>query len=395
MYSILQFFPTKNVHTMLKVISLMSLWFAAICLPMTVVDAHTLEEKPDAAAKIQVALLLDTSGSMDGLLEQAKSQLWKMVNELATSKKGGQAPDIELALYEYGRSGRPTISQLVALTTDLDLVSERLFSLQTSGSEEYCGTVIRDATKNLAWSKSNEDLKIIIIAGNEIFTQGSVDYKDACKNAITNGIIVNTIYCGDCEEGIRYLWKDAADRADGQYMCINQNDKVAHIETPYDAEIGQLNDELNKTYVAFGSEGMKRKEMQVAQDANAKTYGVANNAERAISKSKKSLYNNSSWDAVDAMAENEDVLEEVEEEELPDEMKKMNAEERKAYVKGKAEEREKIQKKIQEAAKKRSEYIANERKKMAGNSKNTLDEVMLKTVRSQAKKKSFKFEESK
>ena len=32
---------------------------------------------------IQMAILLDTSGSMDGLIEQAKAQLWKIVNELA------------------------------------------------------------------------------------------------------------------------------------------------------------------------------------------------------------------------------------------------------------------------------------------------------------------------
>ena len=62
--------------------------------------------KPKSKAKIQVALLLDTSGSMDGLIEQAKSQLWKMVNELAKATQNGETPDIELALYEYGKTPR-------------------------------------------------------------------------------------------------------------------------------------------------------------------------------------------------------------------------------------------------------------------------------------------------
>lgn len=381
---------------MLKIISMLSIWLSALCVPTAELNQSRTEQTPDRTAKIQVALLLDTSGSMDGLIEQAKSQLWKMVNELATSKKGGKAPSIELALYEYGKSSLPQekgyLQQLVPLTTDLDLVSEKLFGLKTNGGDEYCGWVIQDATENLKWSESNEDLKIIIIAGNEEFIQGTVDYKKACKGAITNGIVVNTIYCGDCDEGIRYLWKDGADRADGKYMCINQNDQVAHIETPYDSEIGKLNDELNKTYIAFGASGKDRQARQLKQDVNAGAYGASNKAERAISKSKKSTYNNATWDAVDAVSEDEEFIEKLEEEQLPDEMKKMNVEERKAYVEKKAKEREAIQVKIQEAAKKRTAFIAQKRKEKAGKETNTLDAVMLKAVRDQAEKQKFQFE---
>lgn len=351
---------------------------------------------PDADPKIQVALLLDTSGSMDGLIEQAKSQLWKLVNELATSKRNGKVPQIELALYEYGKSTLPAnegyLRAIVPLTNDLDLVSEKLFALRTNGGDEYCGWAIKDATERLAWSDNNKDLKIIIIAGNESFAQGEVDYKVSCKNAITNGIVVNTIYCGDCKEGINLLWRDGADRAEGKYMCIDQNSTVAHIETPYDKELGQLNDSLNTTYIAFGREGAARQQRQVAQDANAGNYGSANIASRAVAKSKKSTYNNASWDAVDAAAENEDFIEKVEEEALPEEMQKMDMEERKAYISKKSEQREAIQKAIQEAAKKREQYIAEERKKSSEATDNTLDAVMLKTIREQATKKGYQFE---
>jgi hypothetical protein len=40
---------------------------------------------------IMIALLLDTSNSMDGLIDQAKSQLWKIVNEVAAAKTGDGA----------------------------------------------------------------------------------------------------------------------------------------------------------------------------------------------------------------------------------------------------------------------------------------------------------------
>jgi len=126
---------------MFKLMSLMTLWVTAITAPTA--ELNQTENQPDAAAKIQVALLLDTSGSMDGLIEQAKSQLWKIVNELATSKKKGQTPNVEIALYEYGKSTQPAdkgyMKQVVPLTTDLDLVSEKLFELKTNGGSEYCG----------------------------------------------------------------------------------------------------------------------------------------------------------------------------------------------------------------------------------------------------------------
>jgi hypothetical protein len=141
----------------------------------------------DKAPHIQVALLLDTSNSMDGLIDQAKSQLWKMVNELATTKKNGQAPNIEIALYEYGNDGLPGseghIRQVTPLTADLDMVSEKLFGLVTNGGSEYCGYVINRAVKQLSWSDQNDDLKIIIIAGNEPFDQGPEAYKEACREA--------------------------------------------------------------------------------------------------------------------------------------------------------------------------------------------------------------------
>ena len=379
---------------MTKLISFFAFWLAAAFSPQPT-NSPSTQNQNNAAPKIQVALLLDTSGSMDGLIEQAKSQLWKMVNELATSKRDGKVPDIEIALYEYGKDDYSAasghIKQLVPLTTDLDLVSEQLFKLKTNGGSEFCGWAIKDATKELKWSKSNEDLKIIIIAGNEPFTQGTVDYKNSCKTAITDGIIVNTIFCGDCQMGINTMWKDGADRADGKYMCINHNEAVVHVATPFDNEIIKLNNELNKTYIAYGSKGMEKKERQAVQDANAAVYSQANVAERAVSKSSKA-YKNDDWDAVDAFKENEQELSKLKDEELPAEMKGMNTAQRKDFIDKKAKEREALQSNIREVNEKREKYIADERKKTAGSAKNTLDEAMLGAVREQAVKKNYKFE---
>ncbi|MCP4440977.1 MAG: VWA domain-containing protein [Aureispira sp.] len=380
---------------MLKFISIIALFAASLVAPKYPPNKENKTERKEY--KIQIALLLDVSGSMDGLIEQAKSQLWKMVNELATSSKGFESPDIELALYEYGKPSHPKaegyIKQLVPLTTDLDLVSDELFGLTAMGESEYCGWAIKDAVNNLKWSESNGDLKIIIIAGNEEFTKGKVDYKKACKRSITKGIIVNTIFCGNYHEGIHTMWKDAADRANGKYMCINHNNKVVHTETPFDDDIVELNTELNKTYIAYGSKGKDKVARQKAQDVNAGGYGKANLAERALSKSKKNVYKNDEWDVVDAVEEKGlEVLEGIKEEELPEEMQKMDKEERKEYVGKKSKERNAIQKEIQELSTQRNKYIATEHKKMSTGTKNTLDEVMIKAVREQAEAKKFKFD---
>jgi len=343
-------------------------------------------------AKIQIALLLDTSNSMDGLIDQAKSQLWKIVNEMATAKFNGETPNLEIALYEYGNDGLSAregyIRQIAQMTTDLDKISEDLFALKTNGGSEFCGQVIDVSLKQLLWSESNDDLKMIFIAGNEPFNQGGVDYKQSCKKAIAKGIIVNTIFCGNYQQGINTFWKDGADLADGKYMNIDQDKKVVHIPTPYDNAIVQLNNDLNKTYIGYGSQGKKMKERQVTQDVNASSMGAGSYANRAMSKSSK-MYKNEQWDLVDAVDEDEEKLDKITDDELPTELKGKTKGEVKKYVEKKKKEREKINEQIQILDKKRTKYIADKRKESA--EELSLDNVMIKTVKDQAKKKNYKF----
>ena len=295
---------------------------------------------------IQLAILLDTSNSMDGLIDQARKQLWRVVNELAIAKKSGQSPDLQVALYEYGNDSLSSengyIRRVLPLTTDLDRVSEQLFALRTNGGQEYCGQVIEAATSGLNWSRSNDDMKLIFIAGNEPFTQGKVDFHEACKRAIAHGIVVNTVFCGDKQEGINTSWKDGATLADGRYMAIDQNAQVAEISAPQDKEIAALGSELNKTYIAYGAAGGEGAARQNAQDANVAAAPAAN-VQRQVAKA-QAVYSNSSWDLVDAVEEMKVVdVSKLKDEQLPAEMKKMTPEQRKTYVAEKAKKRAEIQ----------------------------------------------------
>lgn len=352
-----------------------------------------IEKNFTAKNTIQLALLLDTSNSMDGLIDQAKSQLWKIVNELATTKRNNQPVELFVALYEYGKDAIPAqeghLRNIVPFTQDLDKISEELFKLNTNGGEEFCGRVILDAVKNLQWNKSDKDLKIIFIAGNEPFTQGNVDYKEASKKAVKKGIIVNTIFCGKYEEGIQTMWKDGAELSDGKYMNIDQNAELVYIQAPQDDEIIKLGQELNKTYIAFGSNAEESAARQSKQDANSMGLGAEVMVNRSVAKS-GGQYKNSSWDLVDAKKEGKVKVEELKDEELPDVMKNMSVEERKEYIEKMAKERDKIQNKINQLNDERSKYIAQ--KMLADNKDNTLDAVMIKAIREQAKQKNYSFE---
>jgi len=344
----------------------------------------------DGKRRIQIALLLDTSNSMDGLIDQAKSQLWNIVNELSGARCGGDRPILQIALYEYGNDNLPYsegyIRMVTPLTCDLDEISKDLFELRTNGGSEFCGEVISTALKQLGWSKSINDLQLIYIAGNEPFTQGRVDYTIACADAREKHVVVNTIHCGDFNEGIKTSWKHGADLTGGCYASIEQNCKTVYIESPYDHRIAELNRLLNDTYIPYGSTGYEKKEMQSKQDENAQQYGTVNYVNRAVSKS-SAVYDNRTWDLVDASKEYDFDINEIPESELPAEMQNMETAERETYVMNKSQERQEIQAEIQKLNQQRDEYI--EQNMPAEGNNSMLDQAILTTLRNQAKERNF------
>jgi len=317
--------------------------------------------------KIQVAILFDTSNSMDGLIDQAKTRIWSIINELSALRYQGQMPSIEIALYDYGNSSLSLDNNYIrlqtALTTDLDLISEKLFGLTTNGGDEYCGAVIQKSMQELGWSSNPLDLKMIYIAGNEPFNQGTIVYNEVCKTAGSRSIFVNTIYCGNYDQGIREFWKDCATIAGGDYFNIDANKQVVHIDTPYDTQINSYNDSLNKTYYGYGSLGVSKKSNQLMQDMNAQSEAISVKTERAIVKSKAS-YTNSSWDLIDAVDEGKVGVASIPEAQLPAEFQGKTDQEKNALLDAKRKEREAYQNKINELAVERQKYIDEEMKKL-------------------------------
>ncbi len=315
--------------------------------------------------KIQMAILLDASNSMDGLIGQAKARLWSIVNTLTTLRYDGKQPIIEIALYMYGNDGLSDkdnyIRQITPFTTDLDLISEKLFAITTYGGSEYCGAVIDHALKNLRWNMNKQSMKLVYIAGNEPFSQGKIHYVEALKDAVSKDVFVNTIYCGNCEQGVQELWKDGADKGKGQYFCINSDMEIMYVATPWDDEINRQNILLNETYIYYGSYGQYGYANQSAQDMNAQSVAGANYTERAVSKS-KAIYNNYAWDLVDMHKQDPSFYKTVDHKTLPEAYQTMTESELLKEIEKMATERVRIQNEISLLSVKRLEYIKNNSK---------------------------------
>ncbi len=341
---------------------------------------------------VKIALLLDTSNSMDGLINQAKAQLWDIVNQFSYAKCGkGHRPGLQIALYQYGNDALSSregyIQQVIGFSSDLDEISEKLFSLSTNGGEEFCGQVIQTSLRQLDWGKNPDNLKMIFIAGNEPFTQGKLNYRDAVANAKEKDIIVNTIFCGNYQQGINTDWKKGATLTGGEYMAIDHNKRVVHVDTPYDDIILKLNSKLNSTYISYGATGSAKLQLQSRQDNNAMEIEEAVAVKRAVSKS-SGMYNNSNWDLIDASEDEEFDVASINKEELPKALRDKSKAELTAIIGEKKAERKRIQKEIKELNTKRENYISKHSKQEMGE----LENAMLKAIKSQAASKKFIWE---
>lgn len=342
---------------------------------------------PTEGPVVQLALLLDTSNSMDGLIDQARAQLWSVVNELASIEEDCQRVQLQVAVFQYGNSKLESddgfIQMRTPFTTDLDIISEQLFALRTSGGNEYCGQVIDAAANRLDWIEPSDDpeaphvTRMIVIAGNEPFTQGTTPYTSSIPTATNRGITVHTVFCGPAQEGVNTFWKAGATLGEGRYCSIDQHKTVVDIATPYDEAIGKLSADLNTTYIRFGDRGRDFEARQAAQD---KASGVAmrSRASRAASKA-SGMYRNSAWDLVDASKEEGFSLDEIDRSTLPESFQDLTDEELEQAIKAAADRRAQLQQAISQNNAARQQYIAEHQGEQS--IEGTLEAVLLEAIR--------------
>jgi hypothetical protein len=344
---------------------------------------------PPAAPPIDLAICLDISGSMSGLLNAARQNLWAVVNDLARMRP---APHLRVALLTYGCSAHDPASGWVKIetdfTTDLDLVSQKLFALSTNGGEEYVGRVLRSALE-LDWSADPRGLKLVFVAGNEAATQDpKVDFAAQCRAAIQREIVVNSIYCGNAADGLAPAWREVSKLADGQFAAIDQ-DRAVVVTTPFDHKLVELGALLNTTYVPYGAEGRVCAENQGVQDRNAAGLNVAAAATRSQAKG-CIAYWNAHWDLVDACRDAKFRLEDVRREDLPEALRQLDTAALRAHVDAQRQKREDLQKEITALGRERDAHVRQELQKMAAGGQTVFEQAVRTSVQQQAEAKGFR-----
>lgn len=344
----------------------------------------------DTPRPVDLAICLDISGSMDRLIHAARQNLWAVVNDLA---RLSPTPALRVALLTFGCSAHDAEQGWVEVesgfTTDLDEVSRLLFALGTNGGDEYVARVVQRALDSLQWSDDPQALKLLFVAGNEAATQDpKLDAQAVARAAISRGIVVNTIYCGNPADGLAPAWRAVATAADGQSATIDKDD-AAVVATPFDEQLAALSAAMNPTYVPYGAQRQVWVQNQAAQDGNAVGMNPAAAAERCQTKA-CGLYWNAHWDLVDACEDPKFELDKVKKEDLPEELRTLTLEGLRAHIATQKQKRAAIREQVESIAAQRDAFLAAERARSGADGQRRFETVVLEAVRQQAEARGFR-----
>ncbi|MBN1589489.1 MAG: VWA domain-containing protein [Pirellulales bacterium] len=344
----------------------------AVLAGTTQVWAEEPTTNPPTRAKgptIEIAFVLDTTGSMGGLIAGAKEKIWAIANQIASGKP---RPDVFMALVPYRDKGDAYVTKLYALTTNLDQVYTDLMTFEAQGggdTPENVNQALYDAIHKIQWSSGDKVTRIIYLVGdcpphNEY--QDVPTYDKLAKAAIDKGIYINTILCGNNSDA-RTVWQAIARRAEGEFIQIAQDGAVRTIDTPYDAELSELNRKLISTTVVYGETSIRATQKALNDVAGAKIAKPESSEGRSLMrksadraafsvKAGKAASN----DLLSDMVQGKIRLEDVDEKKLPENMQKMTIDERKAFVVKQQNIREELSRQIKDVSAKRAEYLKKE-----------------------------------
>ncbi len=208
---------------------------------------------------------------MDGLLYQAQTQIWSLLDYAQSFTRKSRKTVVEVALITVGNGARYEDTDYIAMisgfTSERDTLADRLFLLKIEGSSEQYGNAIQRALNRLEWDEKSE-FKSIIVLGNESFDQGDVDYQRVCREATEKGIIVNTIFCGEEQKGIEEHWQTASDLGQGDYAFIDQSSH-SNLATPFDRQIFRL---YNNYLLSYGDSSLVKAKEKLKGDQISPAY---------------------------------------------------------------------------------------------------------------------------
>ena len=337
--------------------------------------------------RIDMVIALDTSGSMSGLINSARQKLWDIVNEAARARP---APVLRVGLVTFGSQGSSRDGFVVLqskLTTDLDAIYDKLFSLRTNGGTEYVGRAVYRSVKEMNWHRGRRTLRQIFVAGNESADQDrKVRAATAVRLARKRGIFVNAIYCGPKTAYDAPGWRNVANAGRGVFASIDHNKGTVVVATPYDARLNKLSAKLNRTYVGYGSMGRMAKARQARQDDNARRTHASVGAARAKAKA-SAVYRADRWDLVDARKAGK--LSGIKRQALPAPRRSMSKKQINARLDKLERERAAIKVQIRKLSRKRGAYVVADKKRSGKNEELAFDAAIKRAIRVQAASKNI------
>ncbi|HEY6119309.1 MAG TPA: vWA domain-containing protein [Pyrinomonadaceae bacterium] len=353
-----------------------------------------------AGQMLEMVFVLDTTSSMTGLIDGAKQRIWGIVNDVMQSPSH---PNVRIGLVGYRDRGDAYVTTVLPLTSDLDKVYSTLMNYQAAGggdAPEDVRRALADGVRSVGWSKGSSGLaQILFLVGD---APPHDDYQDEPDTAVTTadavqrGIIINTIQCGDMP-GTREVWQAISRIGLGQYFSIAQDGGVQTIATPYDEQLGTLATKLGSTYVAYGfgggAEGEKKR-AQASEDAVHVEASVATSApavakaERAVNKAVNA--NAYVGDLLQSLENGSLKLDSIKEEDLPADLRKLPAAERKVQIEKRLAERKGIRAQIMTLSKQRDEFIVAETKKRSGGKQSSFDTAVAVALKEQLARRGIK-----
>lgn len=350
-----------------------------------------------AQPKIEVVFVLDTTGSMSGLISAAKEKIWSIASTMAQAKT---APEIKMGLVAYRDRGDQYVTKLTDLSSDLDSVYAKLMDFKAAGGgdgPESVNQALYEAVHKISWSQDEDTYKVVFLVGDapaHMDYQDDVKYPDTINIAGHKGIVINAIQSGN-NRGATRNWQRIAALGQGNYFQVGQSGNAVAIATPYDDEMAELSGKMDGTRIYYGTVEDKRKqEAKVAASSKLQAgSSKASQARRATFNASVSGKNNflGEKELVDEVSSGALSLDSVAEAELPAELKAMKPAAREAYVVEKAEEREELHSQIKVLAEKRDAYL-KKKVEAAGLDKDSLDVQIFDAIREQSADKGLVYE---
>ena len=342
--------------------------------------------------RLEVCFVIDTTGSMGGLIEGAKQKIWSIANDMIRAKP---TPEIRLGLVAYRDRGDEYVTKSFDLTNDIDAIYGHLRSFQAAGGgdePESVNEALQDAVRKMSWSQDRAVLKLIFLVGDAPphmdYTDGP-KYPQVCREAVKKDLIINTVQCGGIERTTPF-WKEIAQLSEGSYAAIAQSGNMVAIATPMDSELADLNRKLGKTLVAYGAEPARRAVATKQLAAEAAPASVA--ADRLAFNARSGVAVQGEGELLDGLSHGTVKLDSLDKDQLPAELQKMDTKELNAEIGKKQKERGEIQARIQKLTRERDDYVAAERKRRAEQGKgDSFDEKVAASIRAEAARKGIDY----